>query len=176
MLVKIRCDEDPSIVEWLEKKGEVYFRRHSKWDVWNYGASSASGIARKYPECSDTHNPGRWYKEQLVLCIRCVDDDLVVQEDFIGLHPMKDTTADHIVFMKRVKTYSRSTTTDNRLNHLMVLHVHREIVDNLSLTAKNSVGHKSTQTWSTWTINSELTLVKLLHNPIKFARNDWNVK
>ena len=28
--------------------------------------------------------------------------------------------------MKRVKTYLRSTTTDSRMNHLMVLHVHKE--------------------------------------------------
>ena len=74
--------------------------------------------------------------------------------------------------MKRVNTYSRNTTTDKRLNNLMVLHVHREIVDSLSLiavanefvervngrkflfgkfteqdlTTKNRVEHKSTQT------------------------------
>ena len=28
--------------------------------------------------------------------------------------------------LKRVKTYLRSTTTDSRMNHLMVLHVHKE--------------------------------------------------
>ena len=35
--------------------------------------------------------------------------------------------------MKRVKTYLRSTTTDNRMNHLMLLHVQKERVDNTSL-------------------------------------------
>ena len=34
--------------------------------------------------------------------------------------------------MKRVKTYWRSTTADNRMNHLMMLHVHKEGVDNTS--------------------------------------------
>ena len=43
-------------------------------------------------------------KEQLVICIRRVDDDLVIHEDFIGMHPLKDTTADHIVFMIKVKS------------------------------------------------------------------------
>ena len=38
-------------------------------------------------------------KEQLVICIRWVDDDLDIHEDFIGMHPLKDTTADHIVFI-----------------------------------------------------------------------------
>ena len=41
--------------------------------------------------------------EQLVICIRWVDDDLVIHEDFIGMHPLKDTTADHIVFIIKVK-------------------------------------------------------------------------
>ena len=56
--------------------------------------------------------------------------------------------------MKRVKTYSKSTITNNRFNHLMVLHVYREMVDNVlfgqfterDLTTKHSVRHKSTQT------------------------------
>ena len=32
--------------------------------------------------------------------------------------------------MKRVKSYLRSTTTDSRMNHLMMLHVHKEVIDN----------------------------------------------
>ena len=35
--------------------------------------------------------------------------------------------------MKRIKTYMRSTTTDDRLNHLMTLHVHKESLDNVNL-------------------------------------------
>ena len=38
-------------------------------------------------------------KEQLMFCLRWVDDDLVVHEDFIGMHPMKSTGADQIVFL-----------------------------------------------------------------------------
>ena len=37
--------------------------------------------------------------------------------------------------IKRVKTYLRSTTSNNRLNHLMVLHVHKERVDELDLVS-----------------------------------------
>ena len=33
--------------------------------------------------------------------------------------------------MTKVKTYMRSTTSDNRLNHLMTLHVHKEELDNV---------------------------------------------
>ena len=34
--------------------------------------------------------------EQLALCLRFVDDQLVSHEEFIGLHSMKDTTAERI--------------------------------------------------------------------------------
>ena len=33
-------------------------------------------------------------KEQLILCLRWVDEDINVHEEFIGLHPMPGTTAD----------------------------------------------------------------------------------
>ena len=42
-------------------------------------------------ETADTSN-----NEQLVLCIRWVDDDLQVQEDFIGIHKISNTTGDKI--------------------------------------------------------------------------------
>ena len=35
-------------------------------------------------------------KEQLVLCIRWVDDDLQVHKDFIGIHKIPNTAADEI--------------------------------------------------------------------------------
>ena len=36
-------------------------------------------------------------KEQLVFCIRWVDDCFVIHEDFIGMHPLERTTADQVV-------------------------------------------------------------------------------
>ena len=33
--------------------------------------------------------------------------------------------------LKRVKTYLRSTTGEGRLNHLMLLHVHKELADSI---------------------------------------------
>ena len=41
-------------------------------------------------------------KEQLVLCIRWVDDDLQFHEDFIGIHKIPNTTADEIVKVVKV--------------------------------------------------------------------------
>ena len=46
--------------------------------------------------------------------------------------------------LKRVKTYLRSTTGDSRLNHLMMLHVHKEKTDALTLVdvANDFAGEK----------------------------------
>ena len=41
-------------------------------------------------------------KEQLVICIRWVDDDLTAHEDFIGMLPIERTTADVIVRVLKV--------------------------------------------------------------------------
>ena len=35
--------------------------------------------------------------------------------------------------MKRVKTYLPSTTGEGRLNHLMLLHVHKELADDIGM-------------------------------------------
>ena len=37
--------------------------------------------------------------------------------------------------LRRVKTYLRSTMSQERLNHLMVLHIHQDEVDKLDLRA-----------------------------------------
>lgn len=41
-------------------------------------------------------------KEQLVLCIRWVDNDLVAHEEFIGLYPLARTQATDIVEVIKV--------------------------------------------------------------------------
>ena len=40
--------------------------------------------------------------EQLVICIRWVDENLIAHEDFIGMHPIERTTADVIVGVLKV--------------------------------------------------------------------------
>ena len=36
-------------------------------------------------------------EEQLVICLRWVDENLQAHEDFVGLHPLSDTKADKTV-------------------------------------------------------------------------------
>ena len=38
-----------------------------------------------------------------------------------------------ITALKRIKTYLRSTTGEGRLNHLMLLHVHKELADGIDM-------------------------------------------
>ena len=38
-------------------------------------------------------------KEQLVICIHWADENFAVPEDFLGIHPLEQTTADDIVFI-----------------------------------------------------------------------------
>ena len=52
-------------------------------------------------------------------------------------------------FLKRIKTYLRSTTTNNQLNDLLVLHIHKLLTNRLNLMkvtdefAKRRKGRKS---------------------------------
>ena len=39
--------------------------------------------------------------EQLVICLRWVDDNLEAHEEFIGLHPLKGTSADDVFPLKK---------------------------------------------------------------------------
>ena len=104
-LLQLRCDEDPSIVEWLRKKTnkftsadiqnemlEIMALRILREIAQNVQNSTIYTIMAD--ESADVSN-----KEQLVFCIRWVDDELVVHEDFIGMHPMQGTSADQIAFI-----------------------------------------------------------------------------
>ena len=42
--------------------------------------------------------------EQLVICIRWVDEDLEVHEEFVGAHPIENTKAETIFSILKVKT------------------------------------------------------------------------
>ena len=47
--------------------------------------------------------------------------------------PATNATSEHSSAPKRVKTYLRRSMTQSRLNHLMILHVHKEMTDSLDL-------------------------------------------
>ena len=39
-------------------------------------------------------------KEQLIICIRWVDDCFVIHEDFTGMHPLERTNVDQVAILK----------------------------------------------------------------------------
>ena len=45
--------------------------------------------------------------------------------------PATNAVGEHSSALKRVKTYLRSTTEEGRLNHLMLVHVHKELADGI---------------------------------------------
>ena len=53
---------------------------------------NATFFPTKADETADVSN-----KEQLVICIRWVDDCFLIHEDFIGMHPLERTNADQVV-------------------------------------------------------------------------------
>ena len=103
-LIKLRCDEDPSIVEWLQKKTSKFISSDIQNEMLQIMAlrilrEIAQNIQNAViytimaDESADVSN-----KEQLVFCIRWVHDDLIDHEDFIGMHPLQGTGADQSVF------------------------------------------------------------------------------
>ena len=103
--LRLRRDDDPLIVEWLQKKKSKFTSVDIQNEMLEIMALRVlREIARNIQnaviytimadETADVSN-----KEQLVFCLRWVDDDLIVDEDFIGMQPMKGTGADQIVFL-----------------------------------------------------------------------------
>ena len=102
-LLKLRAQENPEIIEWLRKKDDKYTPpviQNEMLEAMALGMmrqisaniQNATFFTIMADETADVSN-----KEQLVICIRWVDDCFVIHEDFIGLHPLERTTADQVV-------------------------------------------------------------------------------
>ncbi|XP_068725038.1 zinc finger MYM-type protein 1-like isoform X1 [Montipora capricornis] len=102
-LLKLRSQENPEIIEWLQKRDEKYTSPEIQNEMLEAMAFSmmrkisaniqnATFFTIMADETADVSN-----KEQLVICIRWVDHCFVIHEDFIGMHPLERTTADQVV-------------------------------------------------------------------------------
>ena len=98
-LLLLRSEDDPSLKNWMAKSNEKYTSPEIQNEILQIIAlGMLRNIGKKLQaakfftimadESADISN-----KEQLVVCIRWVDDDLTAQEEFIGLHPLKDTSS-----------------------------------------------------------------------------------
>ena len=102
-LLKLRGRDDPRIETWMQRKTDKYVSHDIQNELLKVISLSvlrkiASCIrtAKFYcvmcDECTDTSN-----REQLVICVRWVKEQLQPQEDFIGLYKVDDISAKTIV-------------------------------------------------------------------------------
>ena len=102
-LIKLKSEDDPEILNWLERQSYKYTPPKMQnemlhvlalcilWEI-SHNIQNAVFYSIMADECADISN-----KEQLVICIRWVDENLAAHEDFIGLHQLEHTGADNIV-------------------------------------------------------------------------------
>ena len=89
-LLYLRAEDDPDLYKWIEKKYDKHISHHGQKEILEIMALKLlRGIASDIREAdffsimadesSDVTN-----KEQLTLCIRWVDENLAIHEDYIG--------------------------------------------------------------------------------------------
>ena len=100
-LLKLRAEDDPKITEWMKKKTDKYISQDIQNEVLKIIALSvlreimhsiheAPFLSVMIDETTDTCISN---KEQVVLCLRWVDNGLEAHEEFIGLHQVESTAS-----------------------------------------------------------------------------------
>ena len=98
-LLLLRSEDDERMTAWLKQKTNRFDSPDMQNEMLEIMAlqilrniQSADIFSILGDETGDVSNT-----EQLVFCIRWVDDDLEAHEEFIGMHPLPNTSADKIV-------------------------------------------------------------------------------
>lgn len=102
-LLKLRECDNPEISQWLKRKGDKYLSPDVQNEILQLmSLSILRSIAKNVQdacyftvmadESVDISN-----REQLVICFRWVDQELLVHEDFVGLYEIPDISADTLV-------------------------------------------------------------------------------
>ena len=101
-LMKLRADDVPGLSDWMKRSQAKYTSPDIQNEMLSIMAlmilrkiaSEISGIwfTLMVDETTDLSNT-----EQMILCLRYVDDDLDVHEEVIGIHSLESTSADSIV-------------------------------------------------------------------------------
>ena len=106
-LMKLRGEDDSRVAQWLSKKTDKYTAPDIQNEILKImalsvlrritdGIHSSPFLSIMVDETTDVSN-----KEQVVVCIRWVDNALQVNEDFIGLHQVESTSATALVTVVR---------------------------------------------------------------------------
>ena len=104
-LFLLRTQDDPNFQEWLHKEINRFTSSAIQNEILKVMAmhilrsilkniKSSSYYSIMADETTDIIN-----KEQFVICIRWVDNDLNANEDFIGLHELSVTNAETLAFI-----------------------------------------------------------------------------
>ena len=102
-LLLLRSKDDPTILEFMQRKKHKYTDHHIQNELLKILALGhlrliAANITKsgyftlESDEVTDTSN-----KEQVIVCLRWVNEKLVAHEEFIGLHHVDDIKTDTIV-------------------------------------------------------------------------------
>ena len=101
-LLKTRAEDNPLIISWMEKSRDKFMSPDVQNEILSIMyhfvqreiASAVSGqwFTIMVDETTDQSN-----LEQMVFCVRYVDFDLEVHEEFVGLYSLETTSADSIV-------------------------------------------------------------------------------
>ena len=102
-LLKMQADDNQKLASWLSQKTNKYTSHESQNEILKVMALNvlrkvassifdASFYTIMCDECTDSSN-----REQVVLCIRWINDELEPHEDFIGLYKVDNILANTIV-------------------------------------------------------------------------------
>lgn len=101
-LLKLRADDIPGLFDWMKRSQAKFTSPDIQNEILSImalmilrqiaGELSGKCFTLMVDETTDLSNT-----EQMILCLRFVDDDLEVHEEVIGLHSLESTSADTIV-------------------------------------------------------------------------------
>ena len=117
-LLKLRAEDNPKLLKWMEKSRDKF----TSPDIQNEILSIMSLYIQRE---INSEISGKWFTimvdettdlsntEQMVFCLRYVDDSLEVHEEFIGLYSLDSTSAESIVSTVKDVLLRMNLTTEN---------------------------------------------------------------
>ena len=127
----LKAVKKENFIEELKAVLEVYGTDLNASDLKLQLEILSTNIADSVTDVVDIKN----YLQQLSPAEKALLSQVILAMKLILVMPARNASSEHsFSAMRRVKSYLWSTMTQERLNHLMILHVHKELTDGLILT------------------------------------------
>ena len=127
----LKAVKKENFIEELKAVLEVYGTDLNASDLKLQLEILSTNIADSVTDVVDIKN----YLQQLSPAEKALLSQVILVMKLIFVMPATNASSEHsFSAMRRVESYLRSTMTQERLNHLMILHVHKELTDGLILT------------------------------------------